>query len=367
MSYYEVDDKGNLRDPQGKVLGHIDYDNRVRDSYHDRGYITDQGRYVDEYDRDIDWVIQSNRSFNDNWDNGEILINLAKAAGYLVAWLEARKNRSQNLEKDSPSSYHHKRINAVEVKQPLEDKNLKLPLRAEMVLEFNFIPEGAFTMGYSGDDYWFSQYSQSAPAQEIFLQKYWMGKYPVTVEQFDFFLHRSGYRCDWSFPGNDLMKHPVTNIRWIDALEFCNWVSQVTGHIICLPTEPEWEKAARGTDGRIFPWGSELKDKNWANWKGSGTTAIGRFSPQGDSPYGCSDMAGNVAEWVSSLYMKYPYNPNDGRENPDPSIVNGYNGKARCVRGGSFNESIIAISTFRREGFGDIAHEYIGFRCACLK
>ena len=93
--------------------------------------------------------------------------------------------------------------------------------------------------------------------------------------------------------------HPVVNVSWEDARSFCQWANQVTGQALCLPTEAEWEKAARGTDGQIYPWGNQPPEDKLCNFGMNilDTTSVGSYSPQGDSPYGCADMAGNVWEW----------------------------------------------------------------------
>lgn len=134
-----------------------------------------------------------------------------------------------------------------------------------------------------------------------------IGKTPVTNAQYAAFVEATKrkvpkhwkrlLRQDRIPSGKE--NHPVVNVSWYDAVAFCRWLSQETGQPFRLPTEAEWEKAARGADGRIYPWGDEQLT-NELCYLGSGTTPVGRYSPQGDSPYGCADMAGNVWEWTQS-------------------------------------------------------------------
>ncbi len=221
------------------------------------------------------------------------------------------------------------------------------------------------------------------PQHRLRLNEYWIGRFPVTNEEYRYFLldnpsvkhpaHWAGAwdRSEYSV-GESL--HPVSNVTWHDALAYCRWLSDLTGCTYNLPSEAEWEKAARGTDGRLYPWGNKWKDGrfNFTEIGVSGkprTTPVGVFSPRGDSPYGCVDMAGNVWEWTRSLWgsadfytpdYRYPYNPADGRENMTaPDTV------YRVLRGGSFNDLfVLARCAFRWRRFPHKTLFNIGFRVA---
>ena len=129
-----------------------------------------------------------------------------------------------------------------------------------------------------------------------------MGKYPVTVSQFDGFVAGTGYACDPKALANNKKRqdHPVVNVSMNDAIAFCEWLSALIKRDVRLPTEAEWEKASRGTDGRKYPWGNQRPNPKRCNYRNleKDSMPVGTHSPQGDSPYGCADMAGNVWEWT---------------------------------------------------------------------
>ena len=204
---------------------------------------------------------------------------------------------------------------------------LVLTLAAGLSIQLVRVPAGEFIMG-SNDNLW----DDWKPQHRVTLPEYWIGKTPVTVAQFAAFVRATGYSADTRALRSGKDNHPVNYVSWFDAQAFCKWASEMLKRTVRLPSEAEWEKAARGTDGRTYPWGKAAPDKSRANYNNNvgDTTPVGQYSPQGDSPYGCVDMAGNVWQWTNSLYKPYPYNANDGRENSSDT-------GGRVVRGGSFD------------------------------
>ncbi len=224
------------------------------------------------------------------------------------------------------------------------------------MLGFVEIPEGKFLMG---SDPKRGQYAQDdgQPQHEVTLPTYYIARYPVTVAQFQAFVKTSGYKPADENSLRGVPNHPVIRVSWYDAVAYCDWLSDALKNWkdapqvlaeklranqwhITLPSEAEWEKGARGIDGRIYPWGNKFDpDKANTHEVGLGTTsAVGCF-PAGAGPYGVLDMSGNVWEWTRSLWgkkaetpdFKYPYVSADGREN-----LNAPNDVLRVVRGGSF-------------------------------
>jgi formylglycine-generating enzyme required for sulfatase activity len=222
---------------------------------------------------------------------------------------------------------------------------------------FIFVPAGEFLMG---DD---KGYNDEKPQHTVHLEAYYIARYLVTETQYHRFVAATGHKAPehWQSgrPPKERAGHPVVNVTWEDAVAYCAWLAEDMELPIRLPTEAEWEKAARGTAGRTYPWGDEF-DKTKCNTFASrikSTTPVGRYSPAGDSPYGACDMAGNVREWTSSLYEDYPYQADDGREDP---IASG----DRVLRSGSFcDHPNSARCAYRNLAHLGILILYRGFRC----
>ncbi|MEL7644870.1 MAG: bifunctional serine/threonine-protein kinase/formylglycine-generating enzyme family protein [Anaerolineaceae bacterium] len=240
-------------------------------------------------------------------------------------------------------------------------------------MEQVFIPKGSFTMGSNNER------AEEQPVHEVSLHDYWIDKYEVTNSQYQ--LCVTAGACDApddtrsptgkSYFGNAAYgDYPVIYVSWNDANNYCEWSGG------WLPTEAEWEKAARGdSDRRTFPWG-EFIDGNRANycdrnctldWKtdadddGFADTSPVGWYPSGASPYGALDMAGNVCEWVFDLFGKDFYSSNTTWNNPDGPEI----GTKRVLRGGSWYDSSKYLSVSIRLGFAPGSSFYdVGFRCA---
>ena len=195
--------------------------------------------------------------------------------------------------------------------------------------EWVTIPAGEFWMGSeTGDD-------NEKPLHRVKLDAFRIARVPITNVQYQLFVETTGHDAPshWEEgrPPKDIESHPVTNVSWDDAMAYCRWLSQVTGKQITLPSEAEWEKAARGErDKRAYPWGDgfDAVRCNSRELGLGGTTPVGIFQ-EGASPYGLLDMSGNVWEWTLSLDQPYPYRGEDGRNEVEAA-------GNRVVRGGSW-------------------------------
>ncbi|WIG60884.1 MAG: hypothetical protein OJF49_003632 [Ktedonobacterales bacterium] len=205
--------------------------------------------------------------------------------------------------------------------------------------------------------------ASAQPAHDVTLPAYWIGRYPVTVAEYACFVRSGHTPGDWASQQSKL-DHPVVAVSWHDAIAYAAWLATLTGQPWRLPTEAEWEKAARWDPqrraSRLYPWGDTFDESRANIYVGgkNGTTPVGSY-PTGASPCGAQDMAGNVWEWNSSLYKPYPYSSTDGRENPDNSVEN------RVLRGGSWGDlAPKARAAYRNNLWPDYANGYDGFRLA---
>ena len=235
-------------------------------------------------------------------------------------------------------------------------------------MEFMRVPAGKFFMGSKSWDRAKPQHIVDIPYD------YWMARFPVINALYTAYTTAQG--INHPVDGWEKKKdHPVVKVSWNDAMIYCRWLNNLfkdelpLGLILRLPTEAEWEKSARGTDGREYPWGNEFdsqrcsvepEDQNIVIYfiALTFTTPVKKYSPQGDSPYGCADMIGNVWEWTHSLKKSYPYNADDGREDEKSLDV-------RVLRGVSRNYLRLLSCSYRSEKEADYFDDRIGFR-VCL-
>lgn len=217
-----------------------------------------------------------------------------------------------------------------------------------------YVPPGEFIMGNDSDPA-----PDEMPKHQVWLSGFYIRRCTSTMAEYRRFILEGGYeietfwtRAGWEWrhkfadiaearwqmltqaPSDD---YSVNWTNWYEAMAFASWSGAT------LPTEAQWEKAARGTDARIYPWGNEF-DENLCSTDVlnlQGPTKPGHYSPRGDSPYGVADMAGNLLEWVTSLYMPYPYQADDARENPDAQ-------GQRIHRGGAWSNPPFAATTYHR-------------------
>ena len=229
------------------------------------------------------------------------------------------------------------------------------------------VPAGTFLMGSTEKD---GEVGSTVgvdelPQRSVDLKAYYIDRYEVTALRYKKFLDATGRKppgdprfpeiYPWAREGGipkEFENHPVIYVSWDDARAYCAWAGRR------LPTEAEWEKAARGADGRIWPWGN-IYDSNKANvqdYQSGGTLPVGSF-PKGVSPYGVYDMAGNVAEWTADWYQAYP----GSRLKRDAF------GKNRVVRGGAFTlpgDPLARSASRNMARDPEKKHRSIGFRCA---
>jgi len=238
-----------------------------------------------------------------------------------------------------------------------------------------WVPAGDFIMGTSNADIaamlrqhpsWKTEwFAVEKPRHTVSLDGYWVYKYTVTVAQFRKFCAATNRKMPEQQPWSK-DNFPVVNVTWFDASAYADWAGAA------LPTEAQWEKAARGTDGRYFPWGNlwdQEKCNNYTDHQlaggglhGDRAAAVGSY-PASASPYGAQDMAGNVWEWCQDWFAPdyYAHTPKDNPTGPET-------GEMKVLRGGSWGSSAITIrSAGRHMDAPDLAyHDCGGFRCVVM-
>lgn len=243
------------------------------------------------------------------------------------------------------------------------------------VPDFVEIPAGPFTMGADPavDPRAFDneKWSASAGQGTVDLPAFYIARHEVTVAQYAAFLQATGTKAVAGETAAD-PSHPVTFVTLPNAVAYGRWLESTlakapgaagdlvrAGWHVRLPTEAQWEKAARGGDGRAYPWGDQPR-KDFANFEGTAATRVGQHACP-DCAYGLSDMSGNVWEWTSSPYQPYPYDPSDDRANLDADAL-------WVMRGGHFGDPARMVRTTTRGAADPGARRaFIGFRVALVR
>jgi len=233
-------------------------------------------------------------------------------------------------------------------------------VRSPIAFDWVTIPAGEFLMG-SDPKRDGNAYGDEQPQHRVYLAEYRMARVPVTNAQYKAFVDVTSHGAPQHWQHGQIPTgkgdHPVVYVSWYDAQAFCRWAG------VRLPTEAEWEKAARGTDGRKYPWGDSAPDCSKAQYSACGGTTVPVGSkPAGTSPYGAMDMAGNVWEWCQDWYDEdyYPRSPQHDPQGPD-------SGSYRVGRGGSWLDDEWFVRAAVRGG-GDPGYRFVdvGFRCVSL-
>ena len=253
----------------------------------------------------------------------------------------------------------------------LAEERAKLPAHDEMIV----IPAGEFIMG-SDKRADRNAYQAEFPQRKVYLKAYEIDKFEVTTVQFLKYVlaHDQPPLIDWQYDGGNFQEtmsnHPVMHVSWDEADDYCRWAGKR------LPTEAEWEKAARGEDGRIYPWGNQMAGLSRANYGRTGLSGPVRDRPErlllyppiisvdkydnAVSPYGVFQMSGNVAEWVADWYDRKYYSTA-----PDKDPMGPEKGTQRGFRGGSWIDSTPSVRVAQRNGTDPSTKmNWLGFRCA---
>lgn len=219
----------------------------------------------------------------------------------------------------------------------------RIQLTADVDIEFVAVPAGEFIMG-APKEVWPPRYSDAQPEHIVFLDGFWITKTPITIRHYEVF------NSDRVFGRNKEL--PVHFITFAEANFFCTWLKEKSGHPVRLPTEAEWEKAARGTDGRPYPWGDEDPDTFFLLHER--LHSVGRY-PFAASPYGVQDICENIGEFVADYYDEKYY-----QTSPHSNPIGPSKGYWHVIRGKE-------MRTYARESEEDQINPRFGFRCVLPK
>jgi formylglycine-generating enzyme required for sulfatase activity len=243
--------------------------------------------------------------------------------------------------------------------------------------EFVEVPAGPFIMGADPardpQAYDNERWSPGEGTGTLEIPGFYIARHEVTAAQLSAFSQATGWTLDPRALAGD-PAHPAVFVSWPDALAYCRWLQTALvsetpapaeigrrlaeGWRVTLPSEAEWEKAARGTDGRAYPWGNDPR-RDRANYEGTATTPAGQF-PCPECPYGLADMSGNVWEWTRSPYQMYPYTESDDRSNLEGDAL-------WVMRGGHYGDPARLVRTTARGAAEPGARRaFIGFRVALV-
>ena len=233
----------------------------------------------------------------------------------------------------------------------------------ETQFEMAYFPAGEFEMGSSID----RGKKNEQPKHKVYLNAFYLDKHEVTFSDFEIYLESNfdkyptitGWVDRKARP--DMVDKPIFGLQWKRCRNYCSWRGKR------MPTEAEWERAAKGKENRIYPWGNEEPDKSRANFgkccfiqKGKLLTKSGYFK-KGNTPEGVSDLGGNVAEWVSDWYDKKYYEKTPYKNPKGPK-----KGKYHVIRGGAWNSLPVYLRSSSRYGDSD-SKDYYGIGCRCAK
>lgn len=311
---------------------------------------------------------------------GRLLWQIAGIAAFLLfivgffSW-QAQQTRLQEQSTATAVAMQAATATSIVQSTATATTNLFKPLEERFAMRFVIVPAGEFTMGSPDNVGNNSEHPQSTVNLDSFL----ISITEVTNAQYRPFVEAGGYTKEalWTKAGWEWRRkisvtqpdcwydktwnkpdYPVVCVSWYEAIAYTRWLSEETGIAVRLPTEAEWEKAARGTDARTYPWGEQSPTAELANFAQNvgHTSAVGSY-PLGASPYGVLDMTGNVMEWTNSDTRGYPYNAKDGREEISGTL-------GRRLRGGSWRSPSDVRASIRPWEDPFQRKTQIGFRVA---